>query len=59
LDGGIRQLEDGACLYEGRTSDLSKEEQKKSSQRWELYKGQVGEIVWEAFESYQKDKKLY
>jgi hypothetical protein len=28
-------------------------------EQWELYKEQVGEIIWEPFESYRKDKELY
>ncbi len=37
--------------------------QKKSKRsqvkQWELYKEQVGEFIWEAFESYWKDEVLY
>ncbi len=32
MDGGVRQLEDGACIYESRTSNLSEKEQEEPSQ---------------------------
>jgi hypothetical protein len=32
LDGGVRQLEDGACIYESQISNLSEEEQEEPSQ---------------------------
>jgi len=28
-------------------------------EQWEFHKEQVGKIIWEAFESYQKDEELY
>jgi hypothetical protein len=28
-------------------------------EQWEFHKDQVGKIIWEAFESYQKDGELY
>jgi hypothetical protein len=36
-----------------------KRSKKNQAKEWELYKEQVNKIIWEAFESYQKDEKLY
>ncbi len=36
-----------------------KRSKKSQAEQWELYKEQVSEIIWEAFESYWKDEKLY
>jgi hypothetical protein len=36
-----------------------KRSKRSEAKQWELYKEQVGEIIREAFESYQKDKELY
>jgi len=32
IDGGVRELEDGACIYESWTFNLSKKEQEEPSQ---------------------------
>ncbi len=36
-----------------------KRSKRSQVEQWELYKEQVDEIIWEAFESYWKDEEVY
>lgn len=45
-NGRVRQLEDGTCIYESRTFNLSVEEQEEPSRAMgAIYKEQIGEII--------------
>ncbi len=55
----VRHFEDGTCIYESWTFNLLVEAQEEQVEYLELYKEQIGEIIWEAFKSYLKDKELY
>ncbi len=47
------------AFMNGKFLIYQKKSKRSQAEQWESYKEQVGEIIWEALESYWKDKELY